>query len=250
MIKIDSFIQDYLEGKPLYAPLVKVFDILFTVSITSFIFTRFYFPYSLIDITDYKTLYRFFIDGHFWIPLMICTVVHYAIGLSSSLLFSLTTQWQSARWIEDALKTRFTKKDIKVFFRTLNDNPFVPRTQRIEPSSFFKYYEHIKNSVPPEQWTESLKLVDKKKKEIKTNFKLVAKAGIAVSLYFIGLGYFGWVLYAGSIVLFAGLLVFFFYVFLILDVAPVVIRKMDAVFRELQAGFAAAETATVASGVE
>ena len=63
---LDFFlVKDYLQGKPVYAIARRALNFLFSVSITSFLFERFYFKYTWMDITAYKAILDFLVKGYF-----------------------------------------------------------------------------------------------------------------------------------------------------------------------------------------
>lgn len=74
------------------------------------------------------------------------------------------------------------------------------------------------------------------------NFKLVFKAIITITIFFIALSYFVIWLYSLSIFVSIGSLIFFVFTYLILDISPILIRKMDPemmkLIEEYNSGFA------------
>ena len=67
-INLGDYLNDYLEGKKVYPVLSRILNLLFVASITSFIFEKFYFKYTWLDISDYKSILDFLIKGRFFIP--------------------------------------------------------------------------------------------------------------------------------------------------------------------------------------
>ena len=57
------YVSDYLKGKSIYSPVLRFLNFYLSASIASSIFKRFYFNYSLLDLTDYKGIYNYFIRG-------------------------------------------------------------------------------------------------------------------------------------------------------------------------------------------
>src|SRR5437867_1618468 len=80
---------DYLKGRPVYAPIRRGLNFLFIVSITSFIYQKFYGSYTWYDITNYKAILNFFINGDFFIPLSIYLIVYSFIIFVSGSTFAM-----------------------------------------------------------------------------------------------------------------------------------------------------------------
>ena len=55
----------FIDGKSIYKPIRKVLNLLFCLSITAFVYKTIYGPYQLYDLSEYKRIISFFIDGVF-----------------------------------------------------------------------------------------------------------------------------------------------------------------------------------------
>jgi hypothetical protein len=227
-----SYIIDYLNGKSLYSPLSRGLSFLFSISISSWLFKKIYFNYSLLDITDYKAIYGFFVNGKFWIPLILFLIIHITSGFFADGFFSLFTLWKTSKWLKRIVKDKMTKKDFNSFFIRLSKDPLGIMPVKLNKSVWLIYYEQIRQSKSTEEWEKVLLWAKKKQIEISLNFKIAFKALLAVTVYFANLTYFGWRLYLISCLFILILLVFFLIAFLFLELLPVAIRKWD---KEIQA---------------
>jgi hypothetical protein len=229
-MQLFSFILDnYLKGRSTYAPLRRILDFLFSASITSFLFQKLYFKYHWLDITDYKGIIDFFINGNFFIPFILFLIVHFGTYFLAYGFFSLTTLHKSARWIKKVLRFRLKRKDISGIAKKVNKNPVVVLPWKLDATILLKYYNHIKKTVPAEQWEKAEISLKNQKLNIERNFVLVVKSIIAVTIYcFKTAPHFGIILYAIVILSLAGGLAFLWYSYLVLDIIPTLFRKIDS----------------------
>jgi hypothetical protein len=228
MKEITEYISEYLKGKSVYSPIIRFLNFYLSASIASSIFKRIYFNYSLIDLTDFKGIYNYFINGDFAVALLLFTIVHYGIGIVGESLFSLMTLKKTTEWTSRILKFKIKKKDYASFFKAVNNNPIAPTPIKFDKGVLVKYFEILKTSVSTEDWEKAKKTAGLKKEEIKNNFKLVFKGTIGLTIFFKSVTYFGWILYSVSMLLSLAGMIFFFYSYIILDISPLLIRKMDA----------------------
>lgn len=228
MKELLTYVSDYLKGNSIYSPVLRFLDFYLSASIASSIFKRIYFNYSLLDLTDYKGIYNYFINGDFAVPLLLFTIVHYGIGIVGESIFSLMTLKKSNEWTSRILKFKIKKKDYVSFFKTINNNPIAPASLKFDKGIVIKYFELLKSSVSKEDWEKAKKMAELKKEEIKSNFKLVFKGMIALTVFFRLVPYFGWILYSISILISLAGMTFFFYSYVVLDISPLFIRKIDA----------------------
>lgn len=233
MLNLFNYIDDYLKGKSIFSPASKFLSFCFSVSISSFIFKKYYFNYKLLDFTDYKGLYDFFVTGSFIIPLILFTVIHYGISIIANGIFSLSAEHKSSKWKTWILKQKIDKGDYRRFYKTINQNPLIPFPVKMDKGVIIKYYEAVKKSISSEQWEMARVQAKNKKREIVENFILAFKGIIALTVYFINIAYFGILLYVLIIVVLIASLIFFFFAFLTLDVAPLLIQKVDLEFMKV-----------------
>ncbi len=66
----------YIEGKPIYAPIIRLLNLLFLLCISSFIYEKIYGVYEWLDISDYKSILNYLIKGKFFIPFSIFITVY------------------------------------------------------------------------------------------------------------------------------------------------------------------------------
>jgi len=198
------FIEDYLRGKPVFSIISRMLNILFSISISSFFFEKFYFKYFWLDITDYKTILDFFIKGYFFVPFSIFIVVHFSIESISNVIFGSVTDNNSSKLAKGLIE----------FF---GDWP-----------SLIKWYKRIEKSESPTHWRKFKKKFLMQKRVIRERFNLAFKAIIVMTIYFFTISYFGWILYILVMMALIIILISLWGAFLFLDALPSVLRS----FRE------------------
>jgi len=221
------YVSDYLKGKSIYSPALRFLNFYLSASISSSIFKRFYFNYSLLDLADYKGIYNYFIRGDFAVALLLFTIVHYGIGIVGESIFSLMTLKKSNEWTSLILKLKIKKKDYALFFKAINNNPIAPAPIKFDKGVIIKYFELLKKSISAEDWEKAKKAAELKKEEMKNNFKLAFKGIVALTIFFMSVPYFGWILYGISMLISLAGMAFFFYIYVVLDVFPLFVRKID-----------------------
>ena len=210
MNQLTSLITDFLNGKSLFSPLTRTFNVLMSASITSWLFTRIYFPYSIIPFSDYRAIIHFFLNGDFFPPLMIFLIVHYSLGIIAETIFSLTILHYSSKWINKIIKYKTKIKDFDSTLKRIDEIPIMTMPVKINKPIFLAKIA-----------------LEKNKRNVNSNFKLAFKSIFLVTIYFISIRYFGCLLYGLSITVLIALLLFFLIFYLIMEVAPTLISKMN-----------------------
>lgn len=219
------FIGDYLKGKPVYPTFRRVLNLLFSISLTSFLFEKFYFKYSWLDITDYKSILNFFIKGNFFVPFSLFIIIHYFLDWLSDTVFTLSTMKKTSKIIKKIWDYQFSKSDYKAILEKTNDNPVVDLPEAFNKSYILSIYDHLVKSIPAEQWTAMEKALDDQKRSTQESFKLAFKALVTITIYFITIPYFGWILYSLVLVVLTFILIGLYYGYLLMEIVPSAIRR-------------------------
>jgi ABC-type multidrug transport system fused ATPase/permease subunit len=224
---------DLIRRKKLF-PLAKhLLNFLFVVSISSFLFEKFYYKYQLLDVTDYKTIYAFLVKGDFAIPLTIFFIVWV-------LTFSISTY--AFVFANMALSKFFRKKMNKLEIDLKKQSDDVEKAAEITHGISFKekygkdwfefLIEKIRASYTTNDLQSLLAYMSKIKSEKEDEFVILFRGLIAVSIYVTITPHFGKWLY---IIL---LIAFLIYVFVIvstyqlMELTPDVIIKIKKHFRK------------------
>jgi hypothetical protein len=227
MQPISTILDNFLRGRATYAPMRRVLNVIFSISIAAFLFKRFYFQYELLDISDYKGAINFLINGDFIVPLILFVISHYLTHFIGYIFFALTTTRKSTRWISKIVKIKIKKKDLEFNTAKINKTGLV-KLPKIDRSWIMDSYNLLKGILDDKQWKRAALMLKRQTENIQRNFLLLFKSVIVISIYFFStVQHFGLILYCITI---AGLLagmVFLWYSYLVLDVLPTLIRKID-----------------------
>lgn len=218
-------VGDYLKGKSVYPSIRRVLNLLFSISITSFLFESFYFKYNWLDFTDYKNLLNFFIKGHFFVPFSLFIIIHACIDIFAEGVFTLSTLRNSSALLKKIINYEFKKEDYRNLLSTMNDNPVVEMPVEWNKSFIVKLFSHIKSSVPADAWQKFEEACEKQKQLVKKNFNLAFKALVVITIYFVTLSYFGWLLYLLVLIMLTVVMAGLWFSYLLLDVLPAGMRK-------------------------
>lgn len=223
MEKFFFIIGDYLKGKSVYPVMQRILNFLFSSSISSFLFEKFYFKYSWIDFTDYKAILDFFIKGYFFIPFSIFIIVHVMIRSIADYFFSLSVFNKSQKWQSKIFAFELTKEEFPLMENKLN-NQIGEST--VKNNNWIKQiYDHIKESVTEEQWRIFINALDKEKQKANDNFALAFKAIIVITIYFFTINYFGWILYLAVLLILLIILIGLWFLGLTLSIIPAIAQK-------------------------
>lgn len=107
-------VGDYLKGKPVYPVIRRFLNLLFSTSLTSFLFENFYFKYTLYDITDYKSIFDFFINGSFFVPFSIFIIIHFFLDWISDGFFLIFSMRKSSEIVTEIYNYELNKNDYKM----------------------------------------------------------------------------------------------------------------------------------------
>jgi hypothetical protein len=216
---------DYLKGKSIYNPLRRALNLLFNVSITSYIYERAYGQYDWFNYSDYKLILNFFIKGNFFIPLSIFIGVYGITAFLSLAIFSSVNHFAVVRWTRQIISYQVKKESLE---KQLGE--FEKTTERVTPIKFRKdvllrLYTEMQKRITPRMYERLQKSLQVSKNNLEATFHLAFRAFVAITIYFISIDYFGWLLYCLTcITLICGMyLVMLAYRFL--DVFPTVISK-------------------------
>jgi len=218
-------IGDYLKGRPIYPVIRRILNVLFSVSIASFLFEKFYFKYNWLDISDYKGILSFFIKGYFVVPFSIFIIVHYIIDLFASFFFTWSTLKASTKLTKAAAQFELKREDATNLLNRINNNGVIEMPEELSEPILLKYYQYIKKEVSAEQWNQLELDAAKQKNNVEKNFNLMVKAILVISIYFASIPYFGWKLYTVVIFVLIVLLIGFWIAYLLLDVLPPAFRR-------------------------
>jgi hypothetical protein len=216
---------DYLKGKSVYPAFRRMLNLLFSISIASFIFEKCYGNYTWLNYNDYKGILDFFIKGNFFIPFSIYLVVYSLTQFISIVFFWAFNHFKSLKITREILQYQFKQDNIDEHLEKINQVSEHVSPIQLTKSNMLELYQELRKHVTPKAFEEIEKGLRGLKQNLQDNFTLSLRMLLAITIYFNSLPQFGWVLYLLALwVLTLGM-----YVFMIshcfLDILPTLMRK-------------------------
>jgi len=216
---------DYLKGKSVYPAFRRMLNLLFNISIASFVYEKCYGHYNWLNYNDYKGILDFFIKGNFFIPFSIFLVVFGTIQFLSISTFSLLNHFKTIKITREILQYQFKKETVDESLKELNKVSKIVTPMRLTKNTMIELYKELRTTITPEAFEEIEKGLKEPKQNLEANFTLAFRMTIAISIYFFSLPQFGWLLYVTAlIVLLIGMYILLIS-FRFLDILPTLMRK-------------------------
>lgn len=222
--------EDYIQGKSIYRPIIRILNLLFITSLSSFYYETFFGKYVWIDIFDYKSILDFFIKGNFFIPFSLFLIIYFLLDCVSSLIFfvfksvgnSLLTKPIKYHYLKrQPVENRINEINlVSSFFSPVN----------LTKKSFFDFYGKLRTELDHKIMIEISNETKKPKEDLKKTFDLIIKILILIITYykiFTQLG--SWTITIIIICLIISLM-FIIFVYKILEILPYLLEKLHYIF--------------------
>jgi hypothetical protein len=216
---------DYLKGQSVYPAFRRMLNLLFNISIASFIYEKCYGNYTWLNYNDYKGILDFFIKGNFFIPFSIFLVVYGTTQFLSIAFFGALNHFKTIKITREILQYQFKKETVDERLKEIRKVSKYVSPISLTKNTMLEVYQELRKQITPEAFEEIEKGLKEPKQNLEANFSLAFRMAIAITIYFFSLPQFGWLLYlTAMIVLFVGM-----YVLMIsyrfLDIIPTLMRK-------------------------
>lgn len=228
MKELGLIVADFLKGKSIYAPARRLLNLLFTLSITSFIYERTHGPFTWLDYHDYKGILDFFIKGRFFIPFSIFIIVHYTTLWLASITFTVINYFPSVRLTRSIINYEVKAASVKQYLGEVQQVSKKITPIELTPQLMQLLYEHLSTELKPADLETLRQESDKQKKLTETNFIFFVRAAIAITLYFASMAAFGWKLYVLVIAVLLGAMYVTMLGYRFFDVLPVLVNRLVA----------------------
>lgn len=216
---------DYLKGKSDYPAFRRMLNLLFNISIASFVYEKCYGNYTWHNYNDYKGILDFFIKGNFFIPFSIFLVVYSLTQFLSIAFFGALNHFKTIKITREILQYQFKKETIDEGLKGINKVSKYVSPIRLTKNTMLEVYQELRNHITLEAFEEIEKGLKEPKQNLEANFTLAFRMMISITIYFFSLPEFGWLLYLTAIIV----LIVGMYVLMIsyrfLDIIPTVMRK-------------------------
>lgn len=221
------FIADYLKGKQIYAPIRRVLNFIFLISITSFFYEVIYGRYVWIEITEYQMILDFFVKGSFFIPLTIFTIVYFITYMISYLLFDVRLHFKKVKNVRKIERIRLAETTVEKRLEELEENTEKLAPVTIGKNNFLEFYNKLKSYIDKKEIQLFKKIIDDSKNNLSDTSRIIVRGLLAITIYFFQLPQFGWVLYILILVLIILYWAFNFLAYRLLDLLPALALKID-----------------------
>ncbi|MCU0442919.1 MAG: hypothetical protein MUE96_11020 [Bacteroidia bacterium] len=194
-------LSDYLKGKSIYPPVRRMLNLLFAVSISSFFYESAYGNYAWLDYNDYKSLLDFIIKGKFFIPFSIFIVVNLLIQGISNLVFIPISHFVTVKWTRTIVNYELQKESIDDGVNRVIEVSGIVTPMQLNEQMLIEVGKELKEKITNETYDKIEKDLSKPKRDLEASFHFAFKGIIAITIYFISLPDFGWILYSLTLIL-------------------------------------------------
>jgi hypothetical protein len=206
---------DYLKGKSVYPAFRRLLNLLFNISIASFIYEKFYGNYTWLNYNDYN----------FFIPFSIFLVIYGTTQFLSISIFSVINHFKSVKLTREILQYQFKKETIDERLKEINKVSKIVSPIRLTKNTMLAVYQELRNHITPEAFEEIEKGLKEPKQNLEANFSLAFRMMIAITIYFFSLPQFGWLLYLTAMFVLIGGMYILMISYRFLDIIPTLMRK-------------------------
>jgi hypothetical protein len=216
---------DYLKGKSVYPAFRRLLNLLFNISIASFIYEKYYGTYTWLNYNDYKGILDFFIKGNFFIPFSIFLVVYGTTQFLSISIFYVINHVKSVNLTREIFQYQFKKENIDERLKDINKVSKIVSPIRPTKNTMLAVYQKLRNHITPEAFAAIEKSLKEPKQNLEANFTLAFRMIIAITIYFLSLPQFGWLLYLTAMLVLISSMYILLISYRFLDILPTLMRK-------------------------
>lgn len=228
MNEIFLIAADYLKGKSVYPPMRRALDLLLNISIASFVYEKCYGTYTWLSYNDYKGMLSFLIKGEFFIPFSIFIAVYGITHLLAQFIFTATNHFKMLKWTRKILYYEIKTRTIDKHLKELDKASKKVSPVRLTKPLMIELFNKLKDQLTPEAFHNLETALKEHKQGLQSNFYTAFRLVIAITIYFISLPQFGWLLFliVGITLIVSMYIILLAYCFL--DVLPTLVRRMQS----------------------
>lgn len=226
MGEIFNIASHFVQGKPVFIPVRRLLNLLFNISISSFLYVRYFGSYTLLSFNQYKEAIDFFIKGKFFIPFSIFIVVYAFTQTIASIVFYLSTHFWSVRNQRKILKHKMKKSEIDKGLKNISSLSEYLSPEKLTKEQMVEFYNKFREEFTQEAFQELVAALKEPKDNIEANFLFTFRMLVAITIYFISLPEFSGLLYVFVLITLLILSYFFIISYRLLDVIPTTTKKL------------------------
>lgn len=216
----------FIDGKPIYPALRRALNLLFNISIASFVYQLFYGHYTWLDITDYKGILNFFIKGKFFIPFSIFLVVYAITQFLAVVIFTTINHIKSVKLQRQILAYEYKKNYIDEGLEALNTASTVIAPIDFTPELLIQAYQQLREHITEEVYQKMEEALKAPREHLQNNFILAFRAFIAITIFKFSLPEFGWLLYSLTTIVFIVGMLALILAYRFLEILPTMFRVL------------------------
>lgn len=144
---------------------------------------------------------------------------------TSVAIFNILNHFKSIRITRQILLFQIKKEEIDEWIKDITKLSRYILPGRLTKGTMLSFYEEIRKQIEPELFDQIAKELKEPKQNLEANFCLAFRMIIAITIYFLSLPQFGWLLYVMTL----GILISGMHALMIayrfLDILPVLMRR-------------------------
>lgn len=219
------YIADRLKDKSLFPFFRWILNIIFCVSISNTIFSKTHPDITLPNKLDYQKIWGFFIEGHFFIPLIIFLLVYLGTQGITTIFFMYFGDYKNFKLTKKILAYQIEKKDVHEGIKGISEVASQIAIVDLTKAKVLELYQDLKSTFSEQDLVQLKQDLDDGKSIISENFTTILRGLIATTIYFITIPSFGWLLYLIVLLLFLFLFVILLLGYKLLDILPAIMNR-------------------------
>lgn len=198
---------------------------IFCISISNAIFSKSHPDITLPNTLDYQKIWSFFVQGHFFIPLIIFLIVYFVTQGITTLFFIYYGDYKNFKLTKKILAYQIEKQDVHEGIKGINEVSNQIAIVDLTKEKILEMYNSLKSIFSEQDIVKLKEDLDEGKTIISNNFTTIFRGFIATTIYFATIPSFGWMLYLVVVVLFFFLFVILLLGYKLLDILPAIMSK-------------------------
>lgn len=228
MTEIFNVASHFIQGKPIYQPARRMLNLLLNVSIASYFYIRWFGSYTWLDVTDYKGILDFFVQGQFFLPFCTFILIYVATETIGYVLFKLLTHFWSLRNQRKLLNYSLTSEKIDNGIEMVGMASKVVVPEELTKDKLVAIYRLIAPDISAKGLREMKEFLEEPKKNLQTNFLTVTRILVALIVYFGTIPHLGGWFFTAIVIVLIILAAFFILAYRILNVLPELLKMAKA----------------------
>jgi hypothetical protein len=228
------YVADRLKGKSLFPLFRWLLNIIFCISISNAIFSKSHPEITLPKTLDYEKIWDFFIQGYFFIPLVIFLIVYFVTQGIVTLFFMYFGDYKNFKLTKRIISYNVEKKELLEGIEGITEISQKFTIVDLTKDKLLEMFNEIKGSVSDADLVKIKEDLEKSKTTISDNFVTLLRGLVAITIYFCTIPSFGYILYILVVLLFIILFIILLIGYKLLDLLPTLIQKaihIDSIYQ-------------------